>query len=477
MDVKLTVFFPTEALSPETKILWGKKFDGIVTLHLEEMEGSEAMAIINPQGPYDLLLQYEFDGKFVIPLTPTTVLQQIVLIESNMHHVSTIPFRKSKNAKKSTLDLALLHYCTSSQPPIKTISFPCGSRILPFFESFAPYSAFCSLCSYRLQQINRISSEITSSDTLEKQFKARLRSHSFICQIVIDALLGCFCMALIWKFKAFIMAFLEKRADVLEEHVLVPWILWLRGAPLGLKLNPAFAFRLGDTFWYFLNIWNDFKSNFKFLEAPVFALVAMTCPFGLSLSLALIIDAVSIISIHIRILQVMTSKMFLFFRACTKSLLLLFNGQKRNILRNRVDSGNFDLQEYFLGVLFLTMFIFLIPSVVVFHPLFATYQMFIQGVQLLLWFVIYFLNHCPLYLILIKICNGIEFDFMKALQHGSLLRLCVQHCSPTLCFTIFFHAFSFHLKHFQSALLKKILPSDFIEAFLFTIPPPFMREI
>lgn len=86
------------------------------------MEDSEAMAIVNPQGPYDYPLQYEFDGKFVIPLTPTTVLQQIVLIQSNVHHMSTIPFRKSKDAQKSTLDLALLNYCSPLQTPIKVTS-------------------------------------------------------------------------------------------------------------------------------------------------------------------------------------------------------------------------------------------------------------------------------------------------------------------------------------------------------------------
>ena len=45
----------------------------------------------------------------------------------------------------------------------------------------------------------------------------------------------------------------------------------------------------------------------------------------------------------------------------------MFNGKKFNVMRNRVDSNQFSLQEFYLGVLIVALIIFLLPTLAMFY--------------------------------------------------------------------------------------------------------------
>ena len=49
------------------------------------------------------------------------------------------------------------------------------------------------------------------------------------------------------------------------------------------------------------------------------------------------------------------------------TLLRLFRGKKFNVLRNRSDANNYLVSELFLGVLIITLGIFLLPTVAIFY--------------------------------------------------------------------------------------------------------------
>lgn len=54
-------------------------------------------------------------------------------------------------------------------------------------------------------------------------------------------------------------------------------------------------------------------------------------------------------------------------------------GKRKNVLRNRIDSWDYDLDQLLLGTILFTLITFLFPTVLVYYALFAlvsTFQFF-----------------------------------------------------------------------------------------------------
>ena len=53
------------------------------------------------------------------------------------------------------------------------------------------------------------------------------------------------------------------------------------------------------------------------------------------------------------------------------SLWRLFRGKKWNILRERVDTAEYDISQLFLGTLLFTTLVFLLPTILLYYGIFA----------------------------------------------------------------------------------------------------------
>ena len=71
--------------------------------------------------------------------------------------------------------------------------------------------------------------------------------------------------------------------------------------------------------------------------------------------------------------------------SCTvlSSLWRLFRGKKWNVLRKRVDSASFDVDQLFVGTLLFTVLLFLLPTVALYYVVF----MGVRGARFCLQFV------------------------------------------------------------------------------------------
>lgn len=49
----------------------------------------------------------------------------------------------------------------------------------------------------------------------------------------------------------------------------------------------------------------------------------------------------------------------------------LFRGKKWNVLRRRVDSASFDVDQLFVGTLLFTIFLFLLPTTALYYTVFT----------------------------------------------------------------------------------------------------------
>ncbi|KAL2826976.1 muts domain V-domain-containing protein [Aspergillus cavernicola] len=108
------------------------------------------------------------------------------------------------------------------------------------------------------------------------------------------------------------------------------------------------------------------------------------------------------------------------------SLFHLFRGKKRNVLRNRIDSCDYDLDQLLLGTILFTVLFFLLPTVIVFYLAFTSARMLIISLKAALDTWLAFLNHFPLFALMLRVKDsrrlpgGIRFELRQENSNNTL---------------------------------------------------------
>ena len=87
--------------------------------------------------------------------------------------------------------------------------------------------------------------------------------------------------------------------------------------------------------------------------------------------MAITADVVDILSLHIKLFYIISAKLYNWQLNMIISLFHLFRGKKRNVLRNRLDSCDYDVDQLLLGTILFTVLVFLFPTVAVYYLLFT----------------------------------------------------------------------------------------------------------
>jgi phosphatidylinositol N-acetylglucosaminyltransferase subunit Q len=137
---------------------------------------------------------------------------------------------------------------------------------------------------------------------------------------------------------------------------------------------------------------------------------------GATMPISLSSDLVLILTLHIYSFYVASARLFHWQLSIIISLFHLFRGKKRNVLRKRIDSCDYDLDQLLLGTILFTVLFFLLPTVFVFYLTFASARMGIIMLQAALDTALACLNHFPLFALMLRIKDsrrlpgGIRFD-------------------------------------------------------------------
>lgn len=141
--------------------------------------------------------------------------------------------------------------------------------------------------------------------------------------------------------------------------------------------------------------------------------------------IALFSDLVSILTVHIYSFYIASARIFNWQLTIIISLFHLFRGKKRNVLRNRIDSCDYDLDQLLLGTILFTVLFFLLPTVVVFYLTFASARMLIISLKAALDTCLAFLNHFPLFALMLRVKDsmrlpgGIRFELREIYDKSS----------------------------------------------------------
>ncbi|KRX21936.1 Phosphatidylinositol N-acetylglucosaminyltransferase subunit Q [Trichinella nelsoni] len=184
--------------------------------------------------------------------------------------------------------------------------------------------------------------------------------------------------------------FVNQFAENCEIYIM--WIQrlieWLMGAPGGLKLNKPLNTALGSFFIYHITLWR----RYLYILRPLIHFTALSFNyaslFGISISLAVLYDSISLFTVHVFCFYVYAGRFYQLQLNGLISLGRLFRGKKYNPLRNRVDSCCFDKEQLLLGTVAFTIFFFLLPTIFTYYVVFSSLRFIVFVVQSVLLSVV-----------------------------------------------------------------------------------------
>ncbi|KAH8840460.1 hypothetical protein MCOR27_007578 [Pyricularia oryzae] len=199
-------------------------------------------------------------------------------------------------------------------------------------------------------------------------------------------------------------------------------ISWLMGWPAGLKLNSELAAFLGDLFLWVIAYWAGCLEALRPGLPYIIWFVGYSSFAGASLPIALFSDLLSLLSVHINSFYLASARIYNWQLTILISLSYLFRGKKHNVLRNRIDSCDYGLDQLLVGTILFTVLSFLLPTVVVFYLNFAIWRMVIISIKAVSDMLLSCLNHFPLFAIMLRLKDS------RRLPGGIYFTL---RCGPT----------------------------------------------
>ncbi|KAI0475537.1 N-acetylglucosaminyl transferase component-domain-containing protein [Xylariaceae sp. FL0804] len=203
-------------------------------------------------------------------------------------------------------------------------------------------------------------------------------------------------------------------------------ISWLMGWPAGLKLNSELALFLGDLFLWVIDYWSSCIQTLQPLLPHIIWFIGFSSFAGASMPIALFSDLLSMLTIHIYSFYLASARIFHWQLTILLSLFQLFQGKKYNVLRNRVDSCDYDLDQLLVGTILFTLLFFLLPTVIVFYLNFALARMVIISFKAIFDTLLSCLNHFPLFALMLRakdprrLPGGLRFELRDTQDRHSV---------------------------------------------------------
>ncbi|XP_036861721.1 phosphatidylinositol N-acetylglucosaminyltransferase subunit Q isoform X1 [Manis javanica] len=206
---------------------------------------------------------------------------------------------------------------------------------------------------------------------------------------------------------------------------------WLMGAPAGLKMNPALDQVLGRFFLYHTHLWIGYIHLMSPFVERILWHIGLSACLGLTVALSILSDITALLTFHIYCFYVYGARLYCLKVCGLSSLWRLFRGKKWNVLRQRVDSCSYDLDQLFIGTLLFTILVFLLPTTALYYLVFTLLRLLVIAVQGLTHLLVDLINSLPLYSLGLRLCRpyrlaaGVKFQVLGR-EAGRPLRLLMQ---------------------------------------------------
>ncbi|KAG7810339.1 hypothetical protein KL921_002834 [Ogataea angusta] len=188
------------------------------------------------------------------------------------------------------------------------------------------------------------------------------------------------------------------------EDSLLYLIKWLMNSPGGFKLNNELAEFFGELFMWVLDFWNEYVLRTMIINSStIIRAITLLVKFGgLNMLIASIMDILDLLCMHLRCFYFASTRVFNWQSHILQSLFRLFYGKKYNILRNRIDSHNYEFDQLLFGIIIFTLLVYLLPTVIAFYLSFAVGRLLTLVLHTALENLLVTFNHLPIVVLLLK---------------------------------------------------------------------------
>ncbi|BFZ17185.1 hypothetical protein BsWGS_20224 [Bradybaena similaris] len=208
------------------------------------------------------------------------------------------------------------------------------------------------------------------------------------------------------KFNTFfqISSFILDWADDIARQ-LISLVQWLMGSPAGLKLNAQLTQFFGHFFIYHIYLWTGYLTLLRNVMPSVIWACSVTGILGGTFQMCLVIDVLTMLTLHIYCFYVYAAKVFNLQIYAMRSLWRLFRGKKWNVLRSRVDSASYDIDQLFFGTLLFTILLFLLPTTALYYAVFTLLRLLVLTVQGLLSGIVTLVKSTPIFTLALRVIS------------------------------------------------------------------------
>ncbi|KAJ7575968.1 N-acetylglucosaminyl transferase component-domain-containing protein [Mycena floridula] len=208
------------------------------------------------------------------------------------------------------------------------------------------------------------------------------------------------------------------------ENVLISWVQWvlhwLDSWPAGLKLNTELSRFYSHTFIDGIALWGGvLQKGAPYLPSVIYAFGVASCG-GMTLSISLFSDLFALLTAHIYVCYIISNAVYGRLLTTARSLWNLFRGKRYNVLRNRTDSWEYDMDQLLFGTILFTLLAFLFPTVLAYYALFALMRLGTILIHACMETQLAFMNHFPLFALMLRakdpwrLPGGIYFERQEA---------------------------------------------------------------
>ncbi|XP_034448271.1 phosphatidylinositol N-acetylglucosaminyltransferase subunit Q [Hippoglossus hippoglossus] len=324
----------------------------------------------------------------------------------------------------------------------------------------------CVQLNYRTEHMRTISS--TKPAVGHSDF---MRKANIVVSILVDVALGLLLIS--WLYRDNHITMLANTLVPAADHVakeLDELLQWLMGAPAGLKMNRALDQVLGRFFLYHIHLWISYIHLMSPFVEGILWYGGLSACLGLTFALSLLSDMVALLTFHIYCFYVYGARLYCLKIYGLSSLWRLFRGKKWNVLRQRVDSCSYDLDQLFIGTLLFTILLFLLPTTALYYLVFTLLRLLVVLLQGVVHLSVDFLNSFPLFAMALRICRsyrlaeGVKFRVLCE-EPGMALHLMME-INPLKCSTVVqtyrTPTYSCYPKDSWAALVKKLFVGELI---------------
>ncbi|XP_042003106.1 N-acetylglucosaminyl-phosphatidylinositol biosynthetic protein gpi1-like isoform X1 [Salvia splendens] len=226
--------------------------------------------------------------------------------------------------------------------------------------------------------------------------KAASHKHSIWSSIVFDSLLGTVLGIPLWFKAELAYIWVSDFSLDFTNGWLRTGCVWLMGNPAGFKLNTELAGVLGMISLNAIQIWSTLWASVGFLFIHFFKGLALCgILFGSTCAAALLVDIISLLTMHVLILHLFLSILYSTQIQALSALWRLFRGKKLNPLRHRLDSYDYTVEQHVVGSLLFTPILLLLPTTSAFYIFFTILHTAVCFVSIAVGAIMSFIRSTP----------------------------------------------------------------------------------